>query len=145
MPANPDLETRHLPDVDAPELAPFWEGCRAGELRIPRCDACGKLVWYPQLTCPRCGGETMRWTKISGRGRLFTWVRVHRAFLPGFEKRVPYLTALIELEEDPAIRMATVLDVPDGVALRLGAPVEVRFERLDERRTLPRFVVTGAR
>src|ERR1051325_9467901 len=57
MPANPDLDTRHLPDTEAPELAPFWEGCRAEELRIPRCEACGKLVWYPQLACPRCGSE----------------------------------------------------------------------------------------
>ncbi|HUE38442.1 MAG TPA: OB-fold domain-containing protein, partial [Candidatus Binatia bacterium] len=118
MPANPDLDTRHLPDTEALELAPFWEGCRAGELRIPRCDACGKLVWYPQPSCPRCAGENMPWTRVSGRGRLFTWVRVHRAFLPGFEKRVPYLTALVELEEDSAVRLATLLDAPDGARLR---------------------------
>ena len=141
MPANPDLTSRHLPDTQAPELAPFWEGCRAGELRIPRCDACGKLVWYPQLVCPRCGGDSMRWTKVSGRGRLFTWVRVYRAFLPAFEQRVPFLTALVELEEDPALRLATLLDASDAVALRLGAPVEVRFERVDERLTLPRFAL----
>lgn len=139
MPANADLATRHLPDTEAPELAPFWEGCRAGELRIPCCQACGKLVWYPQLTCPRCGGERMPWTKVSGRGRLFTWVRVHRAFLPGFEKRVPYLTALVELEDDPAVRLATLLDAPDTTALRIGLPVEVAFERVNERLTLPRF------
>jgi len=139
MPANADLATRHLPDTEAPELAPFWEGCRAGELRIPRCEACGKLVWYPQLTCPRCGGGRMPWTKVGGRGRLFTWVRVHRAFLPGFEKRVPYLTALVELEDDPAVRLATLLDAPDTTALRIGLPVEVGFERVNERLTLPRF------
>ena len=141
MPANPHLETRHLPDPGAPELAAFWEGCRGGELRIPRCDACGKLVWYPQLSCPRCGGESMRWTKVSGRGRLFTWVRVHRAFLPAFEKRVPFTTALVELEEDPAVRLATFLEVPDGLALTIGLPVEAHFERVDERLTLPRFRV----
>ena len=139
MPANADLATRHLPDTEAPELAPFWEGCRAGELRIPRCEACGKLVWYPQLACPRCGGERMPWTKVTGRGRLFTWVRVHRAFLPGFEERVPYLTALVELEDDPAVRLATLLDAPDSAVLRIGMPVEVAFERVNERLTLPRF------
>jgi uncharacterized OB-fold protein len=139
MPANPDLDTRHLPDTEAPELAPFWEGCRAGELRIPRCDACGKLVWYPQPSCPRCAAENMPWTRVSGRGRLFTWVRVHRAFLPGFEKRVPYLTALVELEEDPAVRLATLLDAADGAPLRIGLPVEVDFERVSDALTLPRF------
>jgi len=141
MPANAaDLERRHLPDEDDPELAPFWEGCRTGELRIPRCASCGKLVWYPQVSCPRCATSDMPWTRVSGRGRLFTWVRVHRAFLAGFEPRVPYLTALVELDEDPAVRLATWLETP-AVPLALGLPVEVFFERIDERLVLPRFRV----
>jgi uncharacterized protein len=134
-----DLERRHLPDVNDPELARFWEGCRAEELRIPRCSACGKLVWYPQFVCPGCGGSEMPWTRVSGRGRLFTWVRVHRAFLPGFEKRVPYLTGLVELEEDSAVRLAAWLEAPDASALRIGAPVEVFFARVDDRLVLPRW------
>lgn len=141
MAANADLLRRHLPEVDAPELVPFWEGCRAGELRIPCCGACAKFVWYPQMSCPACGGEDLRWTKVSGRGRLFTWVRVHRAFLPGFEKRVPYTTALVELEEDPSVRLAAMLDETVATPLRVGLAVEVTFERVDERLTLPRFRV----
>ena len=143
MAANADLELRHLPDVENPELAPFWEGCRAGELRIPRCEACGKLVWYPQLTCPRCHGEAIAWTRVSGRARLFTWVRVSRAFLPGFESRVPYVTALVELEEDPAVRMATMLDASGVEKLSIGLALEVFFERVDDRVALPRFRVSA--
>ena len=139
MPANADLERRHLPDVTDPELAPFWEGCRVGELRIPRCDACGKLVWYPRLTCPACGRENMTWAKVSGRGRLYTWVRVSRSFLPGFEKRVPYTTALVELEEDPSVRLVTLLDDPSAAPLRIGLPLEVYFEAVDAELVLPRF------
>ena len=76
---------------------------------------------------------------MSGRGRLFTWVTVHRAFLPGYEDRVPFVTALVELEEDARVRLATFLhDVPPG-GLRVGLPVEVTFERVDERLTLPVF------
>jgi len=139
MAANADLERRHLPDVDDPELAPFWEGCRAGELRIPRCSACGKLVWYPRLTCPRCGGIDMPWSAVSGRAELFTWVRVARAFLPGFEKRVPYTTALVELEEDPSVRMAALLDDSPGTPLAIGLAVEVYFDAAAEGVTVPRF------
>ena len=137
-----EISERHLPDPEWPVARPFWEGCRAGELRIPRCRDCGRWVWYPASACPGCGGGRHEWTRVSGRGRLFTWVRVHRAFLPGYQDRVPFLTALVELEEDARLRLATFLrEVPPG-GLRVGLPVEVTFERVDERLTLPIFRCT---
>ncbi|MGH7823403.1 MAG: OB-fold domain-containing protein, partial [Candidatus Binatia bacterium] len=60
----------------------------------------------------------------------------------GFEKRVPYTTALVELIEDPAVRLATMLDDPPAGGLRVGLPVEVAFERVSDRLTLPRFRVS---
>ena len=138
-----EIPERHLPDPEWPVARPFWEGCRAGELRIPRCRDCGRWVWYPASACPECGGGRQEWTRVSGRGRLFTWVRVHRAFLPGYKDRVPFLTALVELEEDARLRLATFLRaVPPG-GLRVGLPVEVTFERIDERLTLPIFRCTA--
>lgn len=134
-----ELAERHLPDLDWEVARPFWEGCRAGELRIPRCADCGRWVWYPAAVCPGCGGGRHPWTRTSGRGWLFTWVRVHRAFLPGFADRVPFVTALVELEEDPRARLATFLGDAPASGLRAGMPVEVAFERVDERLTLPVF------
>jgi uncharacterized OB-fold protein len=70
---------------------------------------------------------------------VFTWVTVHRTFLPGYAPRVPYVTALVELEEDPRLRLAAFLrEVPPGGPW-LGLPVEVVFERLDAQITLPAF------
>ena len=126
-------------DVDDPELAPFFAGCRAGELRIPRCESCGAWNWYPPLFCKACGAPAPRWTPVSGRAKLFTWTFVHRAFLDEFTARVPYLTALVELEEDPSLRLATLLVEVDRATLRLDLPLEVMFEKIDERLTLPRF------
>ena len=134
-----EIPERHLPDPEWPVARPFWEGCRGGELRIPRCRDCGRWVWYPASACPECGGGRHEWTRVSGRGRLFTWVTVHRAFLPGYQDRVPFVTALVELEEDARLRLATFLhDRPPG-GLRVGLPVEVTFERIDEHLTLPVF------
>jgi uncharacterized OB-fold protein len=134
-----DIPERHLPDPDWPAARAFWEGCRMGQLRIPRCRDCGRFVWYPAAACPGCGGGNHTWTAVSGRGSVFTWVRVHRAFLPGYEGRVPFVTALVELEEDARVRLATFLrDVPPG-GPRLGLRVEVTFERVSERVTLPMF------
>jgi uncharacterized OB-fold protein len=134
-----EIAERHLPDPEWPVAQPFWDGSRAGELRFPRCRRCGRWVWYPAATCPGCGGGDHVWTAVGGRGRIFTWVRVHRAFLPGYEGRVPFVTALVALDEDPALRVATFLrDVPaDGP--RVGMAVEVTFEAVDERLTLPVF------
>jgi len=139
-----DVPERHRPDLGWEPARPFWEGCRAGQLRIPRCQDCGRFVWYPASTCPGCGGVRHAWTPVSGRGRVFTWVRVHRAFLPGYAAHVPFVTALVELEEDARVRLATILrDVPAG-GPRIGAPVEVVFERVDDALTLPAFRCTGA-
>jgi uncharacterized OB-fold protein len=130
---------RHLPPLDWEPARPFWEGCRAHELRIPRCEGCGRWVWYPAATCPGCGGDAHRWTRVSGRGRVFTWVRVHRAFLPGYAPRVPFVTALVELEEDARVRLATWLgDVP-AAGPRVGMAVAVDFERVDASLVLPVF------
>jgi len=133
------IPDRHLPHVDDPATAPFWAGCRAGELRIPRCDTCGRLVWYPAAACPDCGGERHTWTRVSGRGRIFTWVRVHRAFLPGFGDRVPFVTVLVELDEDPRVRLASFLHGIPGGGPRIGMAVEVMFERVTDQVTLPAF------
>jgi uncharacterized protein len=134
---------RHLPDLGWEVGRPFWEGCRAGELRIPRCRDCGRWVWYPAAVCPGCGGGRHVWTRVSGRGRLFTWVTVHRAFLPGFEGRVPFVTALVELEEDPRVRLATVLSDVGTTTLQVGLPVEVAFVPVSDGLSLPTFRIAG--
>jgi uncharacterized protein len=125
-------------DGDDPELAPFFAGCRAGELRIPHCTRCGAWNWYPRLDCRTCAGE-LRWTPVSGRARLFTWTVVHRAFLDDFKDRVPYLTALVELEEDPLLRLAALLVDVHPEELHLDLPLEACFEQTSEDLLVPRF------
>jgi uncharacterized OB-fold protein len=118
-----------LPDLTDPLSAPFFAAAAAGELRIPRCEDCGAYVWYPQETCPADGGVLV-WTRVSGRGTLFSWAVVRRAFLPAFEDKVPFVTALVALEEDPAVRIATYIVDTDPDALVPDAPVEVEFRDL---------------
>ena len=76
-------------------------GRRRDELRIPRCDACGRLHWYPETECRHCDGEAFTWETMSGRGTLFSWVVVTHAFLPQFADLVPFVPALVALDEDP--------------------------------------------
>jgi uncharacterized OB-fold protein len=119
-----------LPDVDDPLTAPFFAGAARGELVIPRCASCGAYVWYPQERCPHDDGP-LTWTPMSGRGTLFTWAIVRRAFLPAFEDRVPFVTALVALDEDPAVRLCTYVVDSAPEDLVADAPVAVSFRPLE--------------
>ena len=119
-----------LPDADDPLTAPFFAGAARGELLVPRCDACGAYVWYPQAACPYDGGA-LTWTAVSGRGTLFTWAVVRRAFLPAFDDRVPFVTALVALAEDPSVRLCTYIVDAAPDALVADAPVAVSFRPLE--------------
>src|SRR5262249_48807912 len=118
-----------LPDVDWPPTREFWAGAARDELVLPRCDACGRYVWYPG-TCRFCGSPATTWTRVSGRGRLFSWSIVHRPFIPQLPHLVPFVTGLVALEEDAAVRLATfIVDCPHD-ALRIDMPVAVTFREL---------------
>jgi uncharacterized OB-fold protein len=125
-----------LPDLTDERTAEYFAAAARGELMLPRCDGCNQLVWYPEEECPHCGAHSFTWTRVSGRGRVFTWTVVRRTFLPAFEEMVPFVTALISLEEDPAVRIVSyVVDCePDALAADL--PVEAVFRPL-RFRTVP--------
>jgi len=118
-----------LPDVDDPLTAPYFAGAARGELMITRCDACDRYVWYPDVECPHCRGE-LTWAPVSGDGTLFSWAVVRRAFLPAFAEQVPFVTALVAIEEDPAVRLPTYLVDADPDTLRADEPVRVTFRSL---------------
>jgi hypothetical protein len=118
-----------LPDVDDPVTAPFFARAARSELVIPRCESCAAYVWYPRDACPHDGGA-LTWMPVSGKGTLFSWTVVQRPFLPAFADKVPFVSALVALDEDPAVRIVTYLVDVDPAELRADAPVEVVFRPL---------------
>ena len=118
-----------LPDTDDPLTAPFFAAAARDELTIPWCAACSAYVWYPEAHCATCGA-TLEWRSVSGRGTLFSWAVVERVFLPAFADRVPYITALIALEEDPRVRLCTYLVEVAASELRAEQPCTVVFRDL---------------
>jgi uncharacterized OB-fold protein len=134
-----------LPDLDDPLTHEFFAGAERGELMIPRCADCGRWCWYPDERCAACGGGDTEWTRTSGRGRLFSWAVVQRAFLPAFADMIPFVTALVSLEEAPEVRVVTYVVDTDPSALRADLPLEVTFRPLqfptvpDKSVTVPMF------
>jgi uncharacterized OB-fold protein len=116
---------------------PFWDGCRRHELLLPHCRDC-RAPWFPPAAlCPRCLGTNWDWTRSSGRGRVYSFVVYHRVYHPGFAKDVPYVVALVELDEGPRF-MSNIVDCSPA-EVRCDMPVEVVFEAASEGVVLPKF------
>lgn len=121
----------------SPDNAPFWEACRRHELVLPVCEACGKPHLPPGPVCPFCFSDRLAWRRASGRGRISTFVVVHKEWFPAFAADIPYTVAQIELEEGPRLTAGIV----DGKAhpVAVGQEVEIVFEDIDAELTLPQF------
>lgn len=81
-----------------PETQPYWDGCKAHELRLRFCLDCQQFFFYPRLFCPRCLSDNLEWRTVSGKGTLLTYVLSARP-APGFEEELPYAIAIVQLAE----------------------------------------------
>ena len=128
-----------LPKID-PLNQPFWDHARDEKLAVQRCDSCGDVHFPPSPVCPNCLSEDQSWQVVSGRGTLESWVEFHRAYWDGFKDELPYGVCLVRLAEGPLL----VSNLVGGDAgARLGAPVQVVFEKVTDTVTLPKFTLAG--
>ncbi len=115
----------------------FWERCQSGRLHFQRCSACHVWRHLPRYMCARCGSPEFTWEPSSGKGTLFSWTVTHQALHPAFAADLPFVAAVVELEE--GVRMATRLVDWDPEHVALDMPVELTFEALGEDFRLPVF------
>ena len=115
----------------------FWENARAQKLSVQKCGACGHAHFPGSPVCPNCLSEDQSWVPVSGKGKLLSWVRFHRAYWDSFRADLPYLVCLIGLDEGPMLLSNLVGTAPDDIVI--GATVEVIFEKVDDELTLPKF------
>lgn len=88
--------------VTSPELEPHRAGLEAGELRIPRCDLCQELIWFPRAFCPRCASTSVSWFTAAGTGTIYSFSIVRKG-LGVFAEASPYAVAYVELVEGPRV------------------------------------------
>ena len=126
-------------DLPTPEAdtQPFWDAAAEGRLLLRRCDDCDATYFYPRSFCPSCWSDNVSWAVASGRATLYTWSVVHANDLPPFAERVPYVAAVVELEEGPRM-MTNVVDC-DAEDLRVGMDLVVSFETRTDDVTVPLF------
>jgi uncharacterized OB-fold protein len=130
-----------MPVAIIPEVTdltrPYWAAARDGRLVVQRCDACGH-AWHPPLPrCPHCHYASVSWREVSGTGTVYTYTVVTHPTHVALAGTVPYVVAIVELDEGPRVVTGITGCAPSDV--RAGMPVRVRFEAVTDEVTLPYF------
>lgn len=128
--------TRPIPVPDE-DSAPFWEATARRQLVLQRCDACGLLRFYPRALCPGCWSFEHEWLPVSGLGTIASYTIVRRAPTPAFRDAVPYVVALVDLDEGP--RMLTNIVGTPIEDVRIDMRIQVDWEELGDNMALPVF------
>jgi uncharacterized OB-fold protein len=147
-----EILTREGAGVDPAPVVPapdpltdfFWEAARQGRLEILRCDNCGWYVHWPRAICRRCQSFSLTAREVSGSATLYSWTVGVQAFDPWFANRLPYILAVVELAEQPNLKMVTNLVDCAEDEVEIGMALEVAFERISEDYTLPVFRPAGS-
>ncbi|WP_151448722.1 Zn-ribbon domain-containing OB-fold protein [Lacisediminimonas profundi] len=123
--------------VTNPDSQQYWQGAQDERLLIRKCKFCGVLHFMPRYLCPSCWSTDLEWIQASGRGTVHSYSVIRRASDPEFSDRVPYVVALIDLEEGPRM-MANILG-DDALDIRIGHQVAVCFEERAGGAKVPQF------
>ncbi len=129
------------PMVDHHTL-PWWQAAAEKRLTVQRCNDCGHCQLPPAPICSQCTGESLDLPEISGRGRLYTFTRVHRPV--AMDQALPFVIAIIELDMSMidganGVRLMSNIVDTDPHKLAIGQDVEVAWEAMSDTVMVPRF------
>ena len=120
-----------------PWARPFWEAAKEKRLIIQQCKDCNKHIFYPRIACPHCFSDQVDWVEASGKGKVYSFTVVKNNAPSAFITGMPYVIAVVKLEE--GVQMLTNIVGCDPEAVTCDMPVEVIFEKLNDEFTLPKF------
>ena len=128
--------TKPLPRINS-DNREFWEGCRNHELRFQKCASCGHIRFPASYVCPKCLRKDFQWIVSAGIGKVYTYAVYHVAYHQGFLEDLPYVVAVVELQEGPRLLTNIVGCSPDEVSCEM--PVSVVWEDVTPDISLPLF------
>ena len=115
----------------------FWKGTKQHKLLIQECSDCKAKIFYPRKYCPECWSADLGWSEASGKARVYTHTIMMDMVEPKFWADLPYVLALVDLEE--GVRMMTRIVECDPEDVHIGMDVEVVFEDISDECALPFF------
>ena len=129
-----------LPRIDE-ESRGHWEALVRHELYVQRCRDCGPIRFPPRGVCTACLSSATEWVRSTGRGVVYSFTVTHQNQAAGFREMLPYVLAVVELEEGPRLMTNVVGCAPEDV--RIGMPVVVEFDDVTPEVTLAKFRPAG--
>jgi uncharacterized OB-fold protein len=118
-----EIPPQPKPDEDSAE---FWRATAEGHLSISRCQKCRRWLQPPLERCPTCWGETA-FEKVVGTGEIYSFIVVHQPAIPGYRDKLPYVVALVELDEQKGLRLpGRIIGIEHG-DVRVGQRVQVEL------------------
>lgn len=133
------LVARLAPFEHDPDTAGFWAAAREHRLVVRACNRCGAVLHMPRAHCGACDSWDTGWRDSAGRGTVHSWTVVTHTIHPAYP--APYTVVLVDVDDAPGARLAGFL--PGEPALRLGQPMEVWFDTLDDGAVLPQWRAVG--
>jgi len=116
---------------------PFWDAARQHRLLLQRSKRTGQFLYYPREVSPFGPEDELEWVEVSGRGTVYSFTIARRPTAPQWANDVPYVIAIVELEEGPHLT-ANVVGCDPG-AVFIGQPVVASFENVTPEVTLVQF------
>ncbi len=116
----------------------FYEGCKNNQLLYQKCRDCGEVIFFPKRTCSNCMGRNLGWQESSGKGKIFSFTVTYDAAPPEFMPHVPFVLAVVTLEE--GFNILTNIEECDFDDIRCDMPVQVKFDPVTSEVTLPKFI-----
>ena len=130
--------TKPLPVAANEELSqPFWDATKRHQLVLPHCNACSTTFFYPRERCPECLSGDLSWVDAGGKGKVFSYTIVEQPVNRAFIEDVPYIYAIIQLDEGPRMPSNVVDCAVEDVCVDM--PVTVVFDDVTPDVTLVKF------
>ena len=108
---------------------PFWDACNEGRLIMQSCGVCNRMQYPPEATCSQCRSKDhLVWRDVSGRGKIYGYAVMHDCRIRVLQADQPFNLAIVELDEDPGIKMYSHLPGTPVDEVPVGASVRVEFE-----------------
>ena len=120
-----------------PDNRRYWEGTAEGRIDLPRCNACGLVIWYPRSICPDCQSTDLVWETMSGKGKVYSFSITRGGVGRSWREHTPFVLAYVELDEGP--RMMTNIVGCDVGEVEIDMAVTAVFDDTGEGNAIVRF------
>jgi uncharacterized OB-fold protein len=145
--APPSLAAVVNQTLDDPWAAPFWQATSEHRLVGPRCTNCGEFRMPPARFCWSCRHQDVDWVELPGTGEVYTYTVIRHPLRPDLAEYVPYVPALVALDEAPGYRLVTNVVECEPEDITVGMRVRVVYDTYEPEGadpvTVPRFTPIG--